>query len=145
MSSYPLPFSMLHPRGIDHNSIAQIEYRVLNAALEYKRLPGGCGNRQVPQFNPSHRQQLPMRRKSCDTNICHLEFGRNKDHSPVIKPSSHTLVQLLYNSYLNLIPSIHITSIRLSITGNNDHINLGAWFLASSSSSPVPNTMSVVS
>ena len=93
-----------------------------------------------------------MRRKSCDTNICHLEFGRNKDRSPVIKPwytawwifPSHTLVQLLYNSYLNLgmIPSIHITSIRLSITRNNDHTNLGAWFL---SSSPIPNTMSVVS
>jgi len=44
-----------------------------------------------------------------------------------------------------MIPSIHITSIRLSITRNNDHINLGAWFLVCSSSSPVPNTMSVVS
>jgi len=134
--------------------VAQIEYMALNAALEYKILPGGCGNRQFPQFNPPHRQELPMRRKSCDTNICHLEFGRNKDHSPVVKPwytawwifPSHTLVQLLYNSYLNLgkmIPSIHITSIRLSITGNNDHINLGAWFLACLS--PVPNTMSVLS
>ena len=29
-----------------------------------------------------------------------------------------------------MIPSIHITSIRLSITRNNDHTNLGAWFLA---------------
>jgi len=66
--------------------IAQIEYRMLNAALEYKRLPGGCRNWQVLQFNPPHRQELPMRRKSCDTNICHLEFGKKNDHSPVIKP-----------------------------------------------------------
>jgi len=45
--------------------VAQIEYRVLNAALEYKILPGGCRNRQVPQLNPPHRQELPMRRESC--------------------------------------------------------------------------------
>jgi len=32
--------------------VAQIEYKVLNAALEYKRLPGECGNQQVLQFNP---------------------------------------------------------------------------------------------
>ena len=44
-----------------------------------------------------------------------------------------------------MIPSIHITSIRLSITRNNDHTNLGAWFLACSSSSLIPNAMSVVS
>jgi len=44
-----------------------------------------------------------------------------------------------------MIPSIHITLIRLSITRNNDHINLCAWFLECSSSSPIPNTMSVVS
>ena len=43
--------------------VARIEYRILNAALKYKILPGGCRNRQVPQFNPPHRQQLPMRRE----------------------------------------------------------------------------------
>jgi len=57
--------------------VARIEYRVLNAALEYKILPGGCRNRQVPQFNPPHRQELPMRRKLYDANICHLEFVKN--------------------------------------------------------------------
>jgi len=60
--------------------VARIEYRVLNVALKYKILPGGCGNRQVPQFNPSHRQELPMRREEnmCDTSICHLEYEKKK-------------------------------------------------------------------
>ena len=61
--------------------VARIEYGVLNPTLGYKKLPGGCGNWQVPQFNPPHRQKLPMRRKSCDTNICHLK----NDNSPVVK------------------------------------------------------------
>ena len=143
--------------------VAQIEYMVLNAALEYKILPGGCRNLQFPQFNPPHRQELPMRRKSCDTNICHLEFGRKKDHSPVIKHTawwifpSHTLVQLLYNLHCQ---DVEIQNVTLPQSELNDpinshhfdqvvhykeHIHLGAWFLACSSSSPVPNTMSVVS
>ena len=63
--------------------VVQIEYRVLNAALKYKILLGECENRQVPQFNPPHRQQLPMRRKSCDTNICHLRFGK-QDHQTLV-------------------------------------------------------------
>ena len=42
-----------------------------------------------------------------------------------------------------MIPSIHITSIRSRFTRNNDHTNLGAWFLACLL--PVLNTMSVVS
>jgi len=49
--------------------VAQIEYKVLNGALKYKILPKGCGTCQVLQFNPPHRQQLPIRRESCDTNM----------------------------------------------------------------------------
>ena len=108
--------------------VAQIEYKVLNAAL-YKRLPGGCGNRQVPQFNPPHIQELPMRRKSCDANICHLEFCKKRSST-----CHQTLVYCLMDisiTYIcpitiqfippglnlsKMIPSIHITSIRLSTT-----------------------------
>ena len=43
--------------------VAQIEYRVLNATLKYKILPEECRNQQVLQFNPPHRQELPMRRE----------------------------------------------------------------------------------
>ena len=61
--------------------IAQIEYRMLNPTLEYKKLPEECGNWQVLQFNSFYRQKLPMRRKPCDTNICHLK----NDNSFVVK------------------------------------------------------------
>ena len=97
-------------------------------------------------------RNYPWGENSYDTNICHLQF--TLVHCLMDSFSSHTLVQLLYNLHLqdverselnDPINSHHITSIRLSITRNNDHTNLGAWFLACSSSSPVPNTMSVVS
>ena len=105
--------------------IARIEYKVLNAAL-YKILPGECRNRQVLQFNPPHRQKLPMRRKSCDTNICHLGFGK-QDHQTLV----HCLMDISITYIgpitiqfippgLNLskmIPSIHITSIRSRLQG----------------------------
>ena len=86
--------------------VAQIEYGVLNSTLEYKWLPGGCGNWQVQQFNPPHSQQLPMRREL----VWHQHLSAwiwNKFTCPQILVhclmysfSSHTLVQLLYNLHL---------------------------------------------
>ena len=83
-----------------------------------------------------------------------LNMEKN-DNSPVIKIlvhylmdsfSLHTLVQLLYNLYLQDVEiqtelNDPINLIRLSISRNNDCINLDTWFLACSSLSPVPNTM----
>ena len=57
--------------------------------------------------------------------------------------SSHTLVQLLYNLHLQ---DVEIQKVTLPQSELNDPINshtdMGAWFLACLSSSPVPNTMS---
>ena len=80
---------------------------------------------------------------------------KKNDNSPVIKILVHclmdsfslyTLVQLLYNLHLQDVEiqtelNDPINLIRLSISRNNDCINLDTWFLACSSLSPVPNTM----
>jgi len=134
--------------------VAQIEYGVLNSTLQYKWLPGGCGNWQVPQFNPPHRQQLPMRRELVWHQHLSAWIWKN---SPVIK-SWYTAWWIVFRrihwfNYYTIYTFGMLKSElndpinshpKWSGSRNNDHTNLGAWFLACLSSSPVPNTMLVV-
>ena len=96
----------------------------------------------------------PWGENSCDTNICQLEFEKN---SPVIK-SWYTAWWIVFRRihWFNYYTIYTFRMLKSELNDpinshpkwlgsrNNDHTNLGAWFLACLSSSPVPNTMLVV-
>ena len=106
--------------------VAQIEYRALNAALMYKILPGGCRNLQVLQLNPSHRQELPMRRELVwHQHLSSSIWKKFTCHQTLVyylmdSFSLHILVQLLYNLHLH---DVEIQNITLPQPELNNPIN----------------------
>ena len=106
--------------------VAQIEYRVLNAALMYKILPGGCINLQVLQLDSSHRQELPMRRELMWYQHLYPSIWKKFTcHQTLVyclmdSFSLHILVQLLYNLHLQ---NVEIQNVTLPQPELNDPIN----------------------